>query len=192
MKLLDPQFLAKGTKRQLAAFHALETLDIFSVLKDFSPVVAGSVPLDVDLPGSDLDIICFSENLEAFADTVTRRFGGFENFDLKHTVKYGLPTVIARFSGPNDFPIEIFAQGQSVFRQAAVIHLLVEARLLAFAAQGARERIRQLKGAGRSTEEAFADCFALPGEPYEELLKIAALSDREILHIAHRFLFSPQ
>ncbi len=191
MKLLDPQNLSKGSERQKAAFRAIEKLEIFTLLKSYSPVLAGTIALGVDLPTSDLDIICASENLEEFAAKLKAHFGDQPGFRIRHKVISGMPSVVCRFKGPEEFPIEIFGQNQSVFRQSAVLHLLIEARLLSFAAAGARERIRQLKAAGRSTEEAFADCFALSGDPYEALLKIANLADHEILNIAHRFLFEP-
>lgn len=191
MKLLDPKSLARGTQRQQSAYQTLEALGIFTDLAGYSPVVAGTIPLDIDVPGSDLDVICSTENLEEFANKISQLYGSHPDFELEHTVVEKLPTVLARFRS-GDFPIEIFAQNRSVFQQPAVLHMLVEARLLAFAAQGARERIRALKETGIKTEPAFADVFGLQGDPYQELLKIAALPDREILHIAHRFLFRPQ
>jgi len=191
MKLLDPQSLSRGTERQKNAFRVLQSLGIFTELAAHSPVVAGAIPLDLDVPGSDLDVVCSTENLEEFASQVTQLYGSQPEFKIEHVVVDGLPTVVARLRS-EDFPIEIFAQNRSVFQQPAVIHMLVEARLLAFAAQGARERIRALKATGIKTEPAFADAFGLQGDPYQELLKIATLPDREILHIAHRFLFRPQ
>jgi hypothetical protein len=191
MKLLDPENLARGTETQQKAYQALKNLKIFETLKDHSPVLAGTIPLDVDIPGSDLDVICSTENLESFAQTLVREFGSFSGFALKHTIVRSEPTVIARFEAEG-FPIEIFAQSSSVFTQPAVVHMLIEARLLTFAPREAREMIRALKQSGIKTEPAFAQCFEIEGDPYEELLKISRLPDHEILNLTHRFRFRPQ
>jgi hypothetical protein len=186
LKLLDLDHLANGTERQKQAYGALKNLALFERLKPYSPVLAGTIPLDVDVPSSDLDVICSAQNLESFAQDVTSHFGGKEGFKLEHKMIRGAPTVLARFLAEG-FPVEIFAQSQSVFTQNAVLHMLIEARLLAFAPKEARDQIRSLKLSGVKTEPAFAEVFDIEGDAYEELLKIARLPDREILMIAHRF-----
>ena len=186
MNLLDIRTLASGTSRQKEAFQALTDTQVFEHLKEYSPVLAGTIPLDVDIPESDLDVICSSDNLEKFAMEVEKHFGNEEAFSVHHTVKRDQPTVIARFKAKG-FQFEIFAQTASVFTQPAVVHMLIEARLLSFAPPEAKAKIRQLKHSGLKTEPAFAETFALEGDPYEELLRIARLPDHEILMIAHNY-----
>jgi hypothetical protein len=188
MKLLNIEHLSRGTERQKQAYSALQSLRIFELLREYNPVLAGTVPLDIDTPESDLDIICSAANLETFADFVRSQFGTRDGFELRHKMMRNQPTVIARFRA-HGFPIEFFAQTSSVFTQPAVLHMLIEARLLTFAPKEAKEKIRALKEGGVSTEAAFAECFEIEGDPYEELLKIARLPDHEILKITHRFRF---
>lgn len=188
MKLLDPVILSRGTASQRKAFETLSRLAIFEKLQPYSPVLAGTYPIDLDIEGSDLDIICASSNLEELSQLLQSTYGSESAFQIEHKVVHNRPTVIVRFRA-DEFPIEIFAQSQSVMAQDSVIHMLVEARLLAFAPPTAREYIRALKRSGMKTEPAFAECFEIKGDPYEELLKIARLTDREILQIAHRFHF---
>jgi hypothetical protein len=188
MKLLDPEYLAKGSARQVEAYRALKNLDLFERLKEHSPVLAGTIPLDLDIDGSDLAIICSAENLEDFAEKLQRAFGSEADFKVSHTVVRERPTVVAKFRA-HGFPVEVFAQSESVFTQPAVLSMLVEARLLAFSPGEAKQRILALMKSGTKTEPAFAEVFFIEGDPYEELLKIATLADREILMIAHRFHF---
>lgn len=191
MKLLDLETMARGNERQKKAYEALRALELFDKLKAYTPVLAGTVPIDVDLPSSDLDVICSAPNLENFAKELQTLYGAQEGFDLHHKLFRSQPAVVARFKA-GGFVIEIFAQGSSVFTQPAVIHMLIEARLLAFAAPAAKEKIRLLKQTGMKTEPAFAETFDIKGDAFEELLKIAHMPDHEILMIAHRFHFMQQ
>ncbi len=189
MELLDLKTLSRGTERQKLAYQALQRLGIFELLKEHCPVVAGSIPIDVDLPDSPLEIFCSTDNLETFSEDVNQHFRDCEKFELHHTVIRNQPTVTAKFSS-YEFHIELFAQGQSVFTQPAVVCTLVEARLLTFAPKEAKDKIRELKNKGLSTDQAFAQCFEIAGDAREELLKMSKLTDKEILNIAHRMRFT--
>ena len=191
MKFLDLETLAKGNERQKKAHAALHSLQLIEKLKEYSPVLAGTIPIDVDIESSDLDIICSAENLEEFGARVKDAYGDQKGFEINHKVHRNQPTVIVRFRA-HGFPVELFAQAASVFTQPAVVHMLIEARLLAFAPPEARAKVRLLKRTGLKTEPAFAEVFDIKGDPYEELLKIANKPDHEILMIAHRFLFMQQ
>lgn len=190
MKLLNPEHLARGTERQKAAGKTLSDLEIFAKLKNYSPVLAGDIPLDVDIASSPILLFCYTENLEAFAQELVAGFGANEDLTVTHRIKGNFPAVHATFTN-NNFAIEIVGQPLSVFQQPEVLLMLIEARLLAFAPADAKDRIRALKSAGEETAEAFGSCFLLEGSAREELLKIAHLTDRDILHVAHRFLFRP-
>ena len=189
MELLDIKTLARGTERQKQAFQALTRLGIFELLKENSPVIAGALPLDVDLPESKLEVICSAENLEEFAEDINLHFRECDKFELHHTVVRNQPTVIAQFFAYG-FTVEIFGQSGSVFTQPAVVLTLLEARLLSFAPKEAREKIRALMRTGLTTDQAFAQCFEVNGDASEELLKISRLPDREILAVAHRLAFT--
>ena len=47
-----------GTATQQDAYHPLEALRIFPLHGPFDPMLAGTIPLDMDIPGSDLDMVC--------------------------------------------------------------------------------------------------------------------------------------
>jgi hypothetical protein len=189
MELLDLKNLSRGTERQKLAFQALQRLGIFELLKEHCPVVAGAIPIDIDLPESPLEIICSTDNLETFSEDVNQHFRDCEKFELHHTVFRNQPTVTAKFTAYG-FQVELFAQGQSVFTQPTVLYTLLEARILTFAPKEAKDKIRELKKQGLTTEQAFAQCFEITGDANEELLKLAKLPDKEILIIAHRMRFT--
>jgi hypothetical protein len=166
-----PADLAEGSPRQRAAWRALQALRLFPLLAEYTPALAGTLPLGIDLPESDLDVICAAFDLEAFAGRVAGHFGRMDGFRMARKRFNGLPAVVARFVIAG-FPVEVFGQPRPVQEQNAYRHLLVEARLLEIGGPRARAEIRRLKAAGLKTEPAFARYFRLPGDPYETLLQL--------------------
>ena len=140
----DPTYLLRGTATQQAAYHALEGLGVFRLLSAFDPVLAGTIPLDIDVPGSDLDIVCYATDVEAFAQHLHDAFGHCDTFVLQHTVVDGLPTVIGQFTS-RGCPIEIFGQPRPATEQHAGRHMVVEERLLRHGGPEVRRQIRHLK-----------------------------------------------
>jgi hypothetical protein len=175
----DLTYLLRGTATQRAAYHALEALQIFPLLRAFDPVLAGTIPLDIDIPGSDLDIVCYAKDVNTFAQCLHDTFGHCAGFVLRRETFDGLPTVIGSFTFQG-FPIEIFGQPCPVARQAAFRHLVVEGRLLRYGGKGIQQKIRQLKSQGLKTEPAFAVAFGLAGNPYHALLRLEELSEEQL------------
>ena len=56
-----------GTATQRAAYHALEALQVFPLPSPFDPIRAGTIPLDLDIPGSDFDVVCHAADVDVFA-----------------------------------------------------------------------------------------------------------------------------
>ena len=172
----DLTYLLQGTATQRAAYDALEMLQVFSLLRAFDPVLVGTIPLDIDIPGSDLDIVCHAAMVDAFARRLRDCFGHCDRFVLRQKMCNGLPTVIGRFAYQG-FPVEIFGQPCPVARQHAFRHMLVEERLLRQGGEEVRRQIRRLKAQGLKTEPAFAAVFALEGDPYHTLLRLAETAE---------------
>lgn len=179
----DLTYLNRGSERQRQAFRVLIELDIFSVLAEFEPLLAGTFPLGIETPQSDLDIICFAEDLTHFATVVSDAYSDQDGFEVHQTEKNGLPTLICRFQ-VREIPIELFAQPRHSEEQNGYRHLVAEARLLREGGDEATLAIRDLKLEGVKTEPAFGQYFCLPGDPYETLLALADASAEEISDVA--------
>lgn len=177
----DLRYLQTGTARQREAYAAIVRLGILAALEAYGPVLAGTIPLDVDTAGSDLDLICQvpAAELDAFGELLRRLYGARPGFRLRHTRWQELPTVVAGFAAEG-FAWEVFGQPRPVAEQQAVRHLRVEHAVLQAGGEAWRQAVRQLRQQGLKTEPAFAQLLRLPGDPYAALLTLEALSPAEL------------
>ncbi|HZQ37565.1 MAG TPA: DUF4269 domain-containing protein [Dehalococcoidia bacterium] len=184
-RFLTLDYLGQGTLRQRAAAAALAKLGVFERLAPFGPLLAGTIPLDVDLPGSDLDVLCEAHDPDAFVAAARAGFGQCDGFSHHRAEHQGLPAAIVRFQAEG-FAVELFGQPLPAAQQQAFLHLVAEARLLAAGGSDDREAIRALKLEGLNTEPAFGERFMLTGDPYVTLRQLAAAPDGEIAAIVAR------
>lgn len=175
----DISFLLQGTARQQHVYYTLQTLNIFSLLHNFDPVLTSTISLGIDIPGSDLDIICEAYDLSRFQETLKATFGQYEAFQIWERTRSEIFSVVARFPFQG-WVIEIYGESLPVEQQNAYRHLSVAARLLEIAGEEARAAIQRLKASGLKTEPAFAEYFGIKGDPYRALLELETFSDEEL------------
>lgn len=175
-------YLQDGSPRQRHAYLALKGLGILETLRPYSAILAGTIPLGIELPESDLDIICQCEDVKIFEEFLINNFGNLPNFQSYKTSVRGQESVVARFQ-TLDFDFEVFGQTTLVDHQFAVVHMIIEERLLRLGAPGFESEIRKLKQSGIKTEPAFAQCLKLPGDPYEALYNLAKLTDQQLTQL---------
>ncbi len=189
MNWSDITYLKRGNHRQRQAYAALHSLGLFSRLAEFTPCLAGTVPLSIDIYSSDLDILCSARDLAAFAARVRELFGQKTSFQVKSKAVRGVPSVVASFEHAG-FPIQLFAQNLPVEQQAAYRHMLIEHRLLLLGGDELAETIRQFKQNGIKTEPAFAQFLHLRGDPYQAILDLGSLDDHAMQKLVEAALIS--
>ncbi len=165
----DIAYLQHGSEKQRRVWQVLTSNGIFEKLAPFDPLLAGTIPIEIDTPDSDLDIICDCPDTEAFEAVLRSLFGSEQHFQLHSKVIGGRSSVVCSFE-KEGFVIEIFGQNQPSRQQNAYRHLLIEARLLEERGPEFRRQIIELKQQGFKTEPAFARLLGLEGDPYEALL----------------------
>jgi hypothetical protein len=175
---MAPQYLMHGNPRQRESYAVLKKLGIFEQLSAFTPVLAGTVPLDIDIAGSDLDILLEVYDLESAGKLLSRLYGHLDRYSCRIKDTAGTSRIVARF-GWQGWPVEIFGMAEPVERQNGYRHMVVEARILQLLGEKAKEQIRMMKRKGLKTEPAFAALLGLQGDPYEELLRMYYWSDEE-------------
>lgn len=170
MKFDSIEYLQLGSIRQRQAYSMLIKNQILSKLEHFDPILVGTIPINIDIENSDLDIICcFADNQE-FQNSVTDSFSNERNFAIRKQQKIDGPAVVASFVLDN-FEVEIFGQSIPTKKQFAYRHLIVEYNLLNNYGEKLRQQIIKLKQLGHKTEPAFGIALGLTGDPYIELLK---------------------
>lgn len=166
----DIYYLSKGNSRQRISYSIIRNNFIFEKLKFYNPVLAGTIPIEIDIWNSDLDVLCHWENRNEFIIDVTRNFEKEDRFNLYEAVVYDIDTVIANFYIEN-IEIEIFGQNIPVKEQFGYRHMLIEYGILQERGEEFKKEIIKLKDQGYKTEPAFAKLLELNGNPYIELLK---------------------
>lgn len=180
--LLEHKYFNNASGAQKTAQTAIKALGVLEILAPFRPVLAGTFPLDLQVDGSDLDILTESMDLKSFRQIVQSSFQTQEGFRDKITSIRGVPSFVCGFTF-HGFEIEIFCQDQPVTEQDGFLHLLAEYRLLERACSKFRGAILELKKTGIKTEPAFAQVLGLPGNPYESMLGLARAPEENLLDL---------
>lgn len=158
--------------------EALRRSGALAALARFDPHVAGTPPLALDLPGSDIDILCHAPDLADFAAALRDTFEAWDAFALRQWISNDRP-VIASFHA-HGWPFEVFGERRPVREQDGWRHFVVERRLLALGGPDFRAAVTRRRMAGDKTEPAFAAVLGLPGDPYRAMLALAAESDAQL------------
>lgn len=145
-----------------------------AALVAFDPHVAGTLPLGIDVPGSDVDILCHAPDPDAFKAAVTRAFGACAGFAVREWSDDR--TVIAGFHA-HGWAFELFGSPLPAAEQAGWRHFVVERRLLDLGGADFREAVMALRRAGAKTEPAFVQVLGLTGDPYLRLYELYDAED---------------
>lgn len=167
----DILYLQSGDATQRHAYHVLTTHAILEQLSDFTPILTGTIPLQIYIEGSDLDIVCYWRNKAAFIAKLRSCFNTYDRFNLSEFKIGSFETIIANFF-VEGFEIEVFGQSRPGKEQPAYQHMLKEYLILQLHGDEFKKNIIALKREGYKTEPAFAKLLGLKGDPYEALLKL--------------------
>ncbi|MDQ0593333.1 hypothetical protein QFZ37_001702 [Chryseobacterium ginsenosidimutans] len=166
-------YLKNGNEKQQKAYEILNKYQIFEKLKYYSPILTGTIPIEIDIEASDLDIICEVDlRFEGdFLDDLM--FSKFIPYDVEVNVEYPIidseKCIVINFV-LEDFPVEIFGQNKPVTEQNAYRHMIAEYKILQKKGEDFKQKIIELKKKGIKTEPAFGILLGLEN-PYEDLLK---------------------
>ena len=184
-KWKDISYLLDGNIKQKKAYKILNELKVFDILQGYNPILVGTIPINIDIENSDLDIICEVYDFNEFENIIKNEFGKMKKFKLYKEVKDRNIIISGNFIY-DKFIIEIFGQGLPTIMQNGYKHMLIENRILNICGKEFRDEILSLKKAGIKTEPAFAKCLNIKGNPYDELLKLDSLTDKEIFELFRR------
>lgn len=162
-------YLKNGTAKQKSAYQTLKSNNILEKLSEFNPILTGTIPIEIDIPESDLDIICYWKDKAKFIEIIKISFSKMQDFFCRDLIINDQETIIANFS-IDTFEIEIFGQNIPTKDQNAYKHMIIEHQILLAKGNDFREEVVKLKLQGLKTEPAFAKLLQLAGDPYISLL----------------------
>lgn len=165
------EYLKSGNERQKLAFSEIKKYKILEKLEKYNPILTGTIPIGIDLPESDLDIICECENHSEFSAYILQEFSNQRDFKIYSIIQNGIESTVANFKTEN-FLFELFGQNIPTEKQNAYRHMVIESRILKAKGFEFKQKIMDLKSSGIKTEPAFAKLLGLDGDPYIELLKL--------------------
>ena len=173
------RYLAEPTLTPALA-APLARLDLYGSLPDCCPAVIGTLPLGIDVPGSDLDIALQVLNVKQTALRLRELWGHLPDFTVTRGKTQGAPSALVGFS-LDGLPVEIFASRLPLMHQHGVAHFHIEVTLLGLLGPSFREAVMRHRAAGLKTEPAFAEALKLPGDPYEAVLRLQTHTDDAIV-----------
>lgn len=174
--------LKSGTTLQQEVYRLLRRHRFMEILHSYQPILVGTVPLDIQVPGSDLDLICEVHDFETFRKESDTHFAHYAGYMVHEREVDGVPRIKVNFHCEH-WPIELFGQPVPTAQQNGYRHMCIEARLLSLFGESFKQTIIQLKQNGLKTEPAFAKVLHLEGDPYDELLKLEGKADLELLKL---------
>lgn len=162
-------YLKEGNARQQQAYSILTDYGVMEKLNRFTPILVGTIPINIAIDSSDLDIICYWNHKPTFYSAVTDAFSRQAGFRIRAYSLQSADCVVANFLIDN-VEIEIFGQNVPTHQQMAYRHMLIEHKLLTERGEVFRQQIIALKQQGYKTEPAFGKLLGLQTDPYEALL----------------------
>lgn len=167
------EYLKNGNSKQKRAYEVLTRHRFFEKLKEYSPILAGTIPIEIDIEGSDLDIICKVDLQfeEAFLDDLmfNKLIPDDTEVHVEQSVIDGDKCIVINFM-LEEFLVEIFGQNKPTIEQNAYRHMIAEYKILQAKGEEFKQKIIELKNKGIKTEPAFGMLLGLEN-PYEDLLK---------------------
>ena len=162
----DINYLKMGTNKQKQAYHVLTKYRLLEILHQYDPLFVGTIPINIDIDSSDIDIILETKNLTDLKNLLLLSFSDHQNFMLRDSSETAL---ICKFSLEN-MSIEIYSENRQTDKQYGYLHMLKEYEILQSNDEHFRQAIISLKKEGWKTEPAFCKLLNIVGDPYTELL----------------------
>ncbi|TDO96584.1 DUF4269 domain-containing protein [Flavobacterium sp. 245] len=162
-------YLKSGNEKQILAYETLIKNKVLEVLAEFNPILVGTIPINIDIENSDLDIICYWQNKSHFIEKITSLFKNKPAFEIREAIINQQESIISSFKLDN-FEIEVFGQNIPTKNQNGYRHMIIEHQILQSRDEIFRQEIIKLKKNGHKTEPAFAKLLGLKNDPYSELL----------------------
>jgi hypothetical protein len=87
---LDITYLKFGNKKQQKVYQVLVNNKIMEKLPTYTPIFVGSIPINIDIETSDIDIICHVRDKNQFIETLFSYFQNMKGFKVTINTAFNL------------------------------------------------------------------------------------------------------
>mgnify|MGYP004715106569 CR=1 FL=1 len=105
-------YLENGNALQQKTFRIISEYNILQILKEYHPLVVGTIPINIDIENSDVDIILQTDHVEKLQEIILLHFQQFDDFSVvvneKASEKIDI-TGTTRIKNDTSMPIPISA-----------------------------------------------------------------------------------
>lgn len=164
--------------RRIAAAEALAQSRVLEALAPYSPTVVSTIWVGLDLPESDINMVCCFKCRSQFERRLIETLGGLKDFTLSSSKE----ALIARAT-LGAFPLEIYGSNVAISEQVAFRHYQVMQRLTFLSSADFSNRVRAYKTEGLKTEPAIAAVLNLQGEPFAAVMALECASEAKLVSI---------
>ena len=173
-KFLNINYLNYGNDRQKLLYEEITKLRLIESFSIFNPIIVGTIPIEIDIPSSDVDIIIDLSKGDILI--YFKEFAkNFRNFILEIKInKISENSFIAQFQTEN-FKFEIFGEFKETSKQFGFVHMVIENEILNLLGQDFKNSIKKLKYKGFKTELAFCVLLNINEDPYGFLYNLKNL-----------------
>ncbi|MBB3698037.1 DUF4269 domain-containing protein [Flammeovirga yaeyamensis] len=169
---INIDYLKNGNQIQRKSYKIIQKIELFSILKDHKPILTGTIPIDINIEESDLDVICEVNDFDSFRQKVEKHFSEYDGFSYSGMMNRNDKECVTFNFFVDGMEIELYGENKPAAQQNAYRHMLIEYHFLNKLGDDFKKKIIALKKAGLKTEPAFAKLLNLEGDPYEALLNV--------------------
>jgi hypothetical protein len=90
-------YLKGGTTRQKQAYQALTKHQLLLKPEGFQPILVGTIPLNINIENSDLDIICCFNDAHSFQKEIMTNFRNEKSFTIREQLILDRLAIVANF-----------------------------------------------------------------------------------------------
>lgn len=173
MDFKNIEYLSEGNFIQRKSYKILKKIEIFTILKEFNPILVGTIPLGINVENSDLDIVCELRN--RLKKIIIENFSKYSKFQVRERKD----SFICNFFVEN-IEIEIYASKIKSEETNGYKHMVIENKILKITNSRFKKAVIELKKEKIKTEPAFAKILKIEGDSYEKLLELEKYSEKEL------------
>lgn len=144
---LTIDYLEHGNEIQHNVFHLLRNHQILEKLDTYKPIVVGTIPIEINIENSDIDIIGETSNFEKATNHLTENFSHYIEFKIDQLINNNETCLTCNFR-IDTFEIEIYLENKIPTEQNAYRHMLIEAKLLENLTNHSKTKSSNLKRMG--------------------------------------------